>query len=412
MGWWQPAQPSVVELPAAALEVVGEAGRRRREQRLGGRARAGGPGSAARRWAARAAPGATLIAANGPRPSSPRMPSPSGSAGSLAVADQLARRRSRGAPSLWMPMCTWSASAAKSAKVGERALPAERLHDQVGVDAAEAGRIDLALRRGAQHAEVDALRGQARFAIGAGARGLAHEVGALLLQVAAHLARQRLDDAERHQRRRVALVAARRALAVAVRGTRCRSRRPRRSDRRPSGTTGQEMVSGPPKSPPCTRRNGPAGAFADLAARRGRRRSRTRARRASCPRSASSARQTSPAARRSGVERGVHRRAGRSPGAAASRSAQLVPTRGHAVRFARRLEAERRRSRDAAGSRRARSAASPLVAPLARGDRAGRAHERSRRAHRALMARRASAARDSDVRKTRTLARPLSSSAR
>src|SRR5207245_8572836 len=42
------------------------------------------------------------------------------------------------------------------------------------------------------------------------------EVGALLLQVAGHLAGQRLDDAERRQRRRVPLVAAPRALSVAL----------------------------------------------------------------------------------------------------------------------------------------------------------------------------------------------------
>src|SRR5207253_5007137 len=80
-------------------------------------------------------------------------------------------------------------------EVGEgrgRALPAERLHHQVGVDAADAGRIDLALRRRAQHAEVDALGGEACFATGTGVRGLPHEVGALPLQVATHLVRQRL----------------------------------------------------------------------------------------------------------------------------------------------------------------------------------------------------------------------------
>jgi hypothetical protein len=48
-------------------------------------------------------------------------------------------------PSLWMPMCTWSASSANAMR-SERALPAERLHDEVGVDAVEPGRVDLALR--------------------------------------------------------------------------------------------------------------------------------------------------------------------------------------------------------------------------------------------------------------------------
>src|SRR5262245_24458912 len=55
-----------------------------------------------------------------------------------------------------------------------------------------------------------------RLATGAGAGGFLHEGVALLLQVARHLPRQRLDDAEADQRRRVPLVAAPRALAVAL----------------------------------------------------------------------------------------------------------------------------------------------------------------------------------------------------
>src|SRR6266404_5923350 len=50
----------------------------------------------------------------------------------------------------------------------------------------------------------------------AGARRFAREVGALPLQIATHLSRQRLDDAERHQRRRVPLVAAPCPLSVAL----------------------------------------------------------------------------------------------------------------------------------------------------------------------------------------------------
>jgi hypothetical protein len=99
----------------------------------------------------------------------------------------------------------WSASAAKSAKVGSVPFQPNGLTTRSASTPVEAGRIDRALRRSAQDTEVDALGRQPRFAIGAGASGFAHQVGALLLQVAAHLARQRLDDAERHQCRRVAV---------------------------------------------------------------------------------------------------------------------------------------------------------------------------------------------------------------
>jgi hypothetical protein len=103
-----------------------------------------------------------------------------GSAASLAVpttsGDALASNSS-----LWMPMCTWSASAAKGREVRERPLPAERLHHEVRIDALETGRVDLTLRRRTDDAEVDALRGEPCLARGAGPRGLAYEVGTLLL---------------------------------------------------------------------------------------------------------------------------------------------------------------------------------------------------------------------------------------
>src|SRR5207253_1939539 len=95
-------------------------------------------------------------------------------------------------------------------------LPAERLHHQVRVDAADAGGVDLAFRRGLEDAEVDALGGEVRLATRTGACGLVHEVVALLLQVARHLPRQRLHDAQPDQSRWVPLVAAPRALAVAL----------------------------------------------------------------------------------------------------------------------------------------------------------------------------------------------------
>src|SRR5262249_57996309 len=98
----------------------------------------------------------------------------------------------------------------------ERALPAERLHYEIRVDAADARRVDLAPGRRAEHAEVDALADQPGLPGGAAARGGAQEVGALLLELAGHLVRQRLDDAEAHQGGWVALVTARRVLAVAV----------------------------------------------------------------------------------------------------------------------------------------------------------------------------------------------------
>src|SRR5262249_4240432 len=104
-------------------------------------------------------------------------------------------------------------------EVGEgraRALPAERLHHQVLVDAADAGRVDFTLGRHAEDAEVDALRRQPGFASGPGPRSLVHEVGALLLQIATQLGRQRLDDAGSRHRRRIALVAGRGALAVSL----------------------------------------------------------------------------------------------------------------------------------------------------------------------------------------------------
>src|SRR5262249_21417720 len=81
----------------------------------------------------------------------------------------------------------------------ERALPAERLHYEIRVDAADARRVDLAPGRRAEHAEVDALADQPGLPGGAAARGGAQEVGALLLELAGHLVRQRLDDAEAHQ---------------------------------------------------------------------------------------------------------------------------------------------------------------------------------------------------------------------
>src|SRR5581483_311307 len=93
---------------------------------------------------------------------------------------------------------------------------AERLHHEVGVDAADAGCIDLALRRRAEHAEVDALRRETRFAPRAGARRLADEIAARLLEIPRHLVRERLDDADRDQRRRVPLITARRPSAVAL----------------------------------------------------------------------------------------------------------------------------------------------------------------------------------------------------
>src|SRR4029077_9038019 len=95
-------------------------------------------------------------------------------------------------------------------------LPAEGLHHQVRVDAAHARRCYLALRSRARHAEVDAFRGEMRLATGAGARRFLEEIGALLLQVATHLAGERLDDAEPGQRWRVSLVTASRSLSVAL----------------------------------------------------------------------------------------------------------------------------------------------------------------------------------------------------
>src|SRR5262249_28030094 len=62
--------------------------------------------------------------------------------------------------------------------------------------------------------EVDALRGQPGLASRPGARGIVHEIGALFLQIATHFGRQRLDDAESHQCRRVPLVAGGGALPV------------------------------------------------------------------------------------------------------------------------------------------------------------------------------------------------------
>src|SRR5581483_6781241 len=99
---------------------------------------------------------------------------------------------------------------------GQRALPAERLHDEVAVDAPDAGGVDLSVRARPQDAEVDPLRRQAHLAAGAGAGRVAHEVGALPLQVGRHLARESLHDAEPDERRRVAGVASPDAVAVAV----------------------------------------------------------------------------------------------------------------------------------------------------------------------------------------------------
>lgn len=101
-------------------------------------------------------------------------------------------------------------------EAGERPFPAERLHDEVLVHSADAGRIHLSPGRDAKRAEVDTLGRQPGFTCVAGAGGLVHEIVALLLEVARHLARERLHDPQRHQRRRIALVAARRALSVAV----------------------------------------------------------------------------------------------------------------------------------------------------------------------------------------------------
>src|SRR5262249_57900984 len=100
----------------------------------------------------------------------------------------------------------------------ERSLPAERLHHEIRVDAADARRVDLAPGRGAEHAEVDALAGQPGLPDGAAARGVAQEVRALLLELAGHLVRQRLDDAEPHQGRRGALVTAPRGPPAAADG--------------------------------------------------------------------------------------------------------------------------------------------------------------------------------------------------
>src|SRR5205807_2371657 len=87
--------------------------------------------------------------------------------------------------------------AAEVADAGERSLPAERLDHQILVDAADAGSVELAVRGGAQHAEVDTLAGETRLATAARIARLADELGALLLQVARHLERQSLNDAER-----------------------------------------------------------------------------------------------------------------------------------------------------------------------------------------------------------------------
>ena len=150
--------------------------------------------------------------------------------------------------SLWMPDVDLERLGGEVGEGGERSLPAERLHHQVGVDSADAGRVDLALGRRAQHAEVDALGGQPGLARGAGAGGLAQQVGALR---AADRGSSRAPAPGRRrapiERRRVALVAARRALAVAL------EERVSVSAPAPFGPPtqwheGQEMVSGPPKS--------------------------------------------------------------------------------------------------------------------------------------------------------------------
>ena len=166
---------------------------------------------------------------------------------------------------------------------------------------------------------------------------------------------------------------------------------------------GQEMVSGPPKTPPCTRRNGPAGAFAAVAAaepvgeavlvleeqlpevgqlRRGRpaRRPRASASSAAC----------------------ISRR--KEPGAAASRRRSSWRRAASALRLARRFQAERRRSRErravGAPAWRPRS----RVALVARGEREAQRQQRRRVSRRrGRHGTKSFGWRDSDVRKTRTL---------
>src|SRR5262249_6767659 len=99
---------------------------------------------------------------------------------------------------------------------GERALPAERLDHEIGIDPARARRVDLALRRHAQDAEVDPLARELVLACRPRMLGVAQEVGTLLREVAAHLARERLHDTDADQRRRIARIAAAGPLAVAL----------------------------------------------------------------------------------------------------------------------------------------------------------------------------------------------------
>ena len=153
---------------------------------------------------------------------------------------------------------------------------------------------------------------------------------------------------------------------------------------------GHEMVSGPPKTPSCTRRNGPVVASSRHCRRRARRRSRTRARRAAARGPRARRGRPRPAATRAGSRAArISRR--KEPGAAASRSRSSCRRAASALRVARRLQAERRRPLERRAVRAPRGA-SRSCAPSACDERQAE-HRQARQVFRRgrLMARTASA---------------------
>jgi hypothetical protein len=252
----------------------------------------------------------------------------------------------------------------------------------------------------AQHAEVDALARE-RASRAPPARTSASRCAGRSRR---HLARQRLDDAERDERRRVPLVAAAvrspspggSAVGLGAGAVRAADPVARRAG---DGLRAAE-------APPCTRRNGPRGADAALPP------PSPSAKLYSCsksssPRSASWSGQSTPPARRSGSRAG-HHLGRKEPGAAASRRAERVPARGEAA--APRAPASRLSGagRRAARSRRARRAPRVRAPPAAR--REAQSHERRRQGP--GHGTKSFGWRECEARKTRTAARPPSSSVR
>ena len=259
------------------------------------------------------------IAVNGPRRSSSRTPSASGSLASpvASVTQQPPNRRARSAARS-ARRCTCSASAEKSAIVASVPFQPNGLTTRSA--SIPAGRTRRASSAPTQHAEVDALRRQPRFArssaVAAG-RGTDEHV-ALPLQVARHLPRQRLHDARRDERRRIARITRARTLAVAlqervvglgtgpVRTSDPVARRTR--DRLRPAEASTVHAAERPVRVPMQRRHC-----------RGRRRSPYCARTRGSPRSAICARQSSPRAMRSGSSAAFIVRRKKPGSAAASR---------------------------------------------------------------------------------------------